>query len=267
MERRTRDPANSAPRVPPHNPSHGPDPEEEHHDEPTPLPEQASRTPHQPCHRARASTLSNHTRTCNKLPDVHMYTSEPVLRDMDRGTLARIDRRLLSGLGDDEAYRTVRVPATGGKWSTWKRYCDSVGVSMGRAVTMLIDRELVGVFGDVTGDESPVFAQRATEQLATREAKIVAREREVGTEEARMRERSERLRRWEDALGAREQRAKTVSNLTSPHSTGRVKIGRNERCPCGSGLKYKLCHGAGVDGRRDAINGVRSSHGFGPDLR
>ncbi len=21
------------------------------------------------------------------------------------------------------------------------------------------------------------------------------------------------------------------------------KIGRNERCPCGSGLKYKKCHG------------------------
>ena len=45
-----------------------------------------------------------------------------------------------------------------GPWNpTWKRYCDSVGVSMGRAVTMLIDRELVGVFGDVTGDEPPVF--------------------------------------------------------------------------------------------------------------
>ena len=72
-------------------------------------------------------TLSNTTRTCNKLPDVHMCTSEPALMDMDRGTLARIDRRLLAGLGDDEAYRTLRVPAIAAKWSTWKRYCDSVG--------------------------------------------------------------------------------------------------------------------------------------------
>ena len=167
--------------------------------------------------------------------------------DMDRGTLARIDRKLLAGLGDDEAYRTLRVPATGAKWATWKRYCDSVGVSMGRAVTMLIDRELVGVFGDVTGDELPVFAQRAAEELASREAKIVAREREVDTEAARMRERSEQLRRWEDAIEAREQQAETVSKLTSPHATGRAKIGRNERCPCGSGLKYKHCHGlAGI---------------------
>ncbi|MFV2000524.1 MAG: hypothetical protein ACC654_09205 [Acidimicrobiia bacterium] len=122
--------------------------------------------------------------------------------DLDRGTLARIDRKLLAGLGDDEAYRTVRVPATRGKWSTWKRYCDSVGISMGRAVTMLIDRELVSVFGDVTGDESPVFALRATEELAIRESKIVAREREVDTNEARMREWGERLRRWEDELEA-----------------------------------------------------------------
>ena len=74
---------------------------------------------------------------------------------------------------------------------------------MGRAVTMLIDRELISVFGDITRDESPVFAQRATEEMASREAKIVAREREVDKEEARMRERSEQLRRWEDALEAR----------------------------------------------------------------
>ena len=110
------------------------------------------------------------TRTCNKLPGVYMCTSQVALMDLDRGTLARIDRKILSGLGSDEAYRTLRVPAIAAKWSTWKRYCDSVGVSMGRAVTMLIDRELISVFGDVTGDEPPVFAQRATEQLSIREA-------------------------------------------------------------------------------------------------
>jgi len=162
---------------------------------------------------------------------------------MDRGVLARIDRKLLAGLGDDEALRTVRVPVTAAKWSTWKRYCDSVGISMGRAVTMLIDRELIDVFGDVTGDEPPVFAQRATEELAIREAKIVAREREVDTDEARMREWGERLRRWEDALEAREQKAEFVSKLAPRRSTARAKIGRNERCPCGSGLKHKHCHG------------------------
>ena len=114
---------------------------------------------------------------------------------------------------------------------------------MGRAVTMLVDRELVGVFGDVTGDEEPVFAQRGAEEMAIREAKIAIREREVDAGEARMRERGERLRRLEDALEVRERQAGAVSKLTSPHSTGRAKIGRNERCPCGSGRKYKHYHG------------------------
>ena len=167
--------------------------------------------------------------------------------DMDRGALARIDRKLLAGLGDDEALRTVRVPATAAKWSTWKRYCDSVGISMGRAVTMLIDRELISVFGDTSGDEQPVFARLVTEEIENREAEIVAREHKVDTDEARLREWRERLRRSEDELDARELRAEAMSKLASRHSAARAKIGRNERCPCGSGLKYKYCHGlAGI---------------------
>ncbi len=181
-------------------------------------------------------------------PDVYMCTSEVALMDIDRGTLARIDRKLLAGLGDDEAYRTLRVPVTAAKWSTWRRYCDSVGILMGRAIMVIIDRELLSVFGDVTGDEEPVLAQRATEELAMRESKIVARERKVDTDEARMREWSERLRHWEDELEARELRVDAMSKLASRRSTAGVKIGRNQRCPCGSGLKRKHCHG--LAGRR-----------------
>ena len=40
---------------------------------------------------------------------------------LDRGVLARIDRKLLAGLGQNETYRMVRVPATASTWSTWKR--------------------------------------------------------------------------------------------------------------------------------------------------
>ena len=109
----------------------------------------------------RAPTLSNHTRTCNKLPDVYMYTPQVAVMGMDRGLLARIDRKLLAGLGGDEAYRTVRVPTGAAKWSTWRRYCESAGISMGRAIVALIDRELVGMFGDEPGDHLPVFAEQA----------------------------------------------------------------------------------------------------------
>jgi hypothetical protein len=172
-----------------------------------------------------------------------MYTLQVVLMDMDRGTLARIDRKLLAGLGDDEAYRTLRVLATGAKWATWKRHCDAAEISMGRAATMLIDRELIWAFGDVTEDGQPVFAERAEEQLTIREAKIVTRERDVARNEARMREQRERLRRWEDAFEVRELRIESVPKLTSGHSTGRASVGRNQHCPCGSGFKYKRCHG------------------------
>ena len=168
--------------------------------------------------------------------------------DMDRGALARIDRKLLAGLGDDEALRTLRVPATPAKWSTWKRYCDAAGISMGRAVAMLMDRELRSVFGEHTAGEWAMFAQQATEELENREAKIVAREDRVDTAEARIRERSEGLQRWEDELEAQELRAQFASKIASPHSTDGSKIGRNERCPCGTGLKYKRCHG--LAGRR-----------------
>jgi hypothetical protein len=177
-----------------------------------------------------------------------MCTSAVSVMDLDRGTLARIDRKLLAGLGDDEAFRTLRVPATGAKWATWNRYCDATGISMGRAVTLLIDRELLSVFGEHTADESPVLAQQATEELENREARIEAREHKVDTDETRMRERSEGLRRWEDELEARELRAEFASKVASRHSTDHAKIVRNDRCPCGSGLEYKRCHGSA--GRR-----------------
>jgi hypothetical protein len=173
-----------------------------------------------------------------------MCTSEAVLMDMDRGVLARIDRKLLAGLGEDEALRTVRVPATAAKWSTWKRYCDSAGISMGRAVTMLIDRELLSVFGEHAGDEPPVFAPGAAEELAIREAKLGAREDRVNAAKKQLGVKNEQLRRRENELEAREQRAELASKLPIRPSAARVKVGRNERCPCGSGLKYKRCHGS-----------------------
>jgi hypothetical protein len=163
--------------------------------------------------------------------------------DLDRGVLARLDRRLLAGLGQDETFRMVRVPVAAAKWSTWKRYCDSVGISMGRAIVALIDRELVSAFGDSIRDGSPVFAEQAEEELASREAKVARRERDADAAEERLRRLSERQRRWEKELEAREQRAKLVSRLSARPAEARTKVGRNERCPCGSGLKYKHCHG------------------------
>ena len=163
--------------------------------------------------------------------------------DLDRGTLARVDRKLLSGLGQEEAFRMVRVPVTEAKWSTWKRYCDAAKISMGRAIMALIDRELVSVFGECAGDEIPVFAGRAEEQLAAREVEVTTRERDVEAVEERLRRWTERLCLREGELETREQRAELVSRLAARPREAGAKVGRNERCPCGSGLKYKHCHG------------------------
>ena len=123
--------------------------------------------------------------------------------DLDRGTLARIDRRVGSDLGHDKTYRTLRVSATDAIWSTWKRYCDSAGVSMGRAVMELISNELRSVIAEPTGDSGPVFSGLTEERLEARKAKIEARERAVDEAE-------ERLGGWATRLGAQERELRTL---------------------------------------------------------
>jgi hypothetical protein len=163
--------------------------------------------------------------------------------DLDRGMLARIDRKLMAGLDQDETFRMVRVPVTEAQWSTWKRYCDAAGTSMGRAIMTLIERELVSTFGESTGEGPPVLAERAGDQLAAREAELAVRECAVEATEERLRGWNDRLRLWHGELKALEQRTEMASKQAARPMETASKVGRNERCPCGSGLKYKHCHG------------------------
>ena len=94
---------------------------------------------------------------------------------LDRGVLARIDRKLLAGHGQDETYRMVRVPVTAAKWATWKRYCESAGISMGRAIVILIDRELVSAFGGHSGDYPPVLTEQADEGRSSHSTAAITR--------------------------------------------------------------------------------------------
>jgi len=170
--------------------------------------------------------------------------------NLDRGILARVDRSLLAGLGQNETYRMVRVPVSEAKWSIWRRYCQSAGVSMGRAMAVFIDAELVAVFGEVGDDRPAVLAEKAQEALARREADIARRERDAKGVESRLSQWSDELRRKERELEVRESRIEHVAYLSAQPQVPRGKIGRNEPCPCGSGLKYKLCHGLGSGRRR-----------------
>ena len=162
---------------------------------------------------------------------------------LDRGALARVDRKLLAGLGQDETHRMVRVPVTEAKWSTWRRYCESAGISMGRAIATLIDRELVSVFGDHTGEHTAVFAEHAEEELVRRQKQVAHREEKAAVVEERLRAWDGHLRRWEVELETRERRVEFAAKMAAQPRETEARVGRNELCPCTSGLKYKHCHG------------------------
>jgi hypothetical protein len=161
--------------------------------------------------------------------------------DLDRGALANLDRRLLAGLEPYERFDMVRIPVSPAKWSTWKRYCAAAGISMGRAIAALIDRELASV-AESAGDDSPLLEQRLREQLAGREAEVANREQAVAVAEERQRVGGERLRRWEAELQTLAERVQLASKWAAQRDAT-PKLGRNDRCPCESGLKYKHCHG------------------------
>lgn len=154
---------------------------------------------------------------------------------LDRGTLARIDRRVLTKLDHSDGVQLVKVPLSDAVWSTWRRYCDVLGVTMGQAVAGLISHELATVV-----DESPENAfdlQQASQERADR---LEAWERELD-------DRAAQLRRIEHLLREREGRVQRTLAMISGARTV-VKVGRNEPCPCGSGLKYKRCYGPRTSG-------------------
>jgi hypothetical protein len=143
---------------------------------------------------------------------------------IDRGTLSRIDRKLLAGLDADEHWQMVRVPASQALWSAWKRYCSAIGLSMGRGLVTLIQHELETVIG----------AELDIDLLSEAESQLRRREEALSERERRLAER-------EQAVMRRERFGTLTRHLTTARDP--AKLGRNERCQCGSGLKYKRCHG------------------------
>lgn len=162
---------------------------------------------------------------------------------LDRGTLAKIDRRIFAELGHTVATQTVKVPLSDAMWSTWRRYCEAIGLTMGEGIAGLIDHELRTIIAEAAGESAPVFAGRAEELLAVRESQAAARESELEAAEEQLRGWTERLGIREGELRALEQRTRAASLLAQRPVEANRKVGRNERCPCKSGLKYKHCHG------------------------
>ena len=158
---------------------------------------------------------------------------------LDRGTLTRIDRRILAELAHTGGSQAVKVPVSDAVWSTWRRYCEAIGLSMGAGVAGLVAHELETVVGD-EGDAIDVFAEQIARQVEERASQLDARERGLDTRAARLRKKEVHLAAWEHRIRTQRMSGVPVRAVT--------KVGRNERCPCGSGMKYKPCHG--LAGRR-----------------
>ncbi len=150
---------------------------------------------------------------------------------LDRGTLAKIDRRLFSELNHTEGIQLVKLRVSDAVWSTWRRYCDAVGVTMGQGIAGLVVHELGTVVGR-DGDDGSVFGTEMERRLATRVEDLDARERRLNDQERTLRASEQRLRI-----------AERLNRMAQSPLASASKVGRDERCPCGSGLKYKHCHG------------------------
>lgn len=96
---------------------------------------------------------------------------------------------------------------------------------MGRGIVALIVYELGATLAE--HDDGPVLATEVEERLLARAEELDVREERLEQLERNVRE-AERLLR--------------VRTMPLPERR-RLDIGRNDPCPCGSGFKYKRCHG------------------------
>ena len=100
-------------------------------------------------------------------------------------------------------------------------------MTMGEGIAGLVDQEL-GALVSEDGPPGAVFAPELQRRLVARSEALDIRER-------RLDEREQSLRASERLLRAR------TRPLELPTKSS---VGRNDPCPCGSGYKYKRCHGS-----------------------
>ena len=166
--------------------------------------------------------------------------------NLTRQTLANIDRRLLAELTDEEGSQPSRLPISPALWSTRSRYCDVVGIPMGRAIVAMIKMELASVVEEELDQESAVIAERKR-QLDERAQELDERERELERREKRLEPRRRptpaELERMAGEIEPADPGWTTTASLTTNTRPELFKdVGRNQRCPCGSGKKFKSCH-------------------------
>lgn len=170
---------------------------------------------------------------------------------LNRRLLAKIDGGLRSELDHAEGVQLVKVPVSDAVWSTWRRYCDLVGVPMGRALAILLHKELAsmadedleGLSGRIEAREAAVVSEaaevkKAHKELEKRLRDLVIREAELAERERDVGDRENNVAAVEHGLA---EQLKALAR-TKPTVRPERKPGRNEPCWCGSEKKYKVCH-------------------------
>ncbi len=156
------------------------------------------------------------------------------MTDLGGGRLARIDQRIFAALERGDGVRVVKVPVSLTVWSTWRRYCEAMDLTVGEAVARLIVAELETVIDD-TGVTAGEVAAELADKAAERAARLDARDEELKARARRLKWKEDHLSSWGPVRHS--------APATTTHARYAVKVGRNERCPCGSGDKFKYCHG------------------------
>ena len=118
---------------------------------------------------------------------------------LDGGRLARIDQRVLAALDHSGGVQMVKVPVSDAVWSTWRRYCEAMGLSMGEGIARLICSELESVV-DGEGTTAAQLADQIAQQASERSLRLDARQRELEAQSEGLRRKEERLRTWEQRL-------------------------------------------------------------------
>jgi uncharacterized protein YecA (UPF0149 family) len=145
----------------------------------------------------------------------------------------------------------AKVPISGATKVVWQRYCQSVGIEMGKAVALLIVHELASVAGE--------DAETLADRIRARETELNARAQDLRDQEKELKQRDRSLflrvadlEDREKEVAAREQNVAVLeqslaqqlqgSTRVQPAVRSKPKPGRNEPCWCGSGKQYKICH-------------------------
>ena len=163
--------------------------------------------------------------------------------------LAKVDNRLRSELQKTTTPQMAKIPISDAQWAVWKRYCEMVGVSIGGGLAVLIDHELASVvdqdlesLNDLFTARELVLAERDS-ALAQSEAAFVEKEKLLRTQEDQIKTREQVLERKQTALESRQRAFQAIQARTSSPYRSQPRLTRNEPCWCGSGKKFKVCHG------------------------